>query len=161
MALTPQGYEGVVKEYGDIRLYIRPDGTLRPDWEHHYLAMCDLPGEIPLGWIPGKSVSRIRCNKSLVDRFRAAFDSIKAAGLWPELKTFDGCFAYRPQRGSSQKLSLHSWGAAIDLNAATNQMGTEGDMPPGIVQCFEAVGFVWGGRFQRPDPQHFQAASGM
>src|SRR5258708_28427793 len=101
--------------------------------------MCDLPGEITLGWDPLRKVSRIRCHRLLVEKFRAVFDSIKAADLWAELRTFDGCYAFRAQRGEPSKISLHAFGAAIDLNAATNRLGDRsGDMSYGIVQCFEA-----------------------
>ena len=47
-------------------------------------------------------------------------------------------------------------GNAVDLNVSTNQLGTEGDMPPRIVEIFERWGFVWGGDWSRPDPMHFE-----
>lgn len=156
----PHGWDEIVTVYGDVRQYVRPDGTLRQEWEWHALDTVALPGEIPLGWDLTKRVSRIRCHRLVASAMRAAFESIKAADLWPKLRTFDGCFAFRPQRGSSGKLSLHAFGAAIDLNAATNPLGESGDMDPGIVQCFEAVGFTWGGRWARVDGMHFQLASG-
>lgn len=155
----PHGWDEILTVYGDIRSYIKPDGTLRPEWEWHALDTVGLPGEIPLGWDHSRKVSRIRCHRLIAPMMHAAFESIKASDLWPKLRTFDGCFAFRPQRGSSGKLSLHAFGAAIDLNAATNQLGEAGDMDGGIVECFESVGFRWGGRFGRPDPMHWQAAA--
>ena len=158
--VPPQGLSGVIEHYGDIRTYVRPDGTLRSEWEHHYLAFCGLPAPLPLGWDLETKVSRIRCHVRLVDAFRVVFERLHGRGLWPEVRTFDGCFAYRPQRGSAGKLSLHAWGAAIDLNASTNPLGVVGDMHPGVVEAFEEQGFVWGGRWRRPDGMHFQAAAG-
>lgn len=154
---TPSGYEGIVKAYGDPKPYYRHDGTLDSDWERHILKLCEFPAgcTLPLGWNPDVRVERFRCHFSLVPHFRAVFDGIKANGLWDQLRTFDGCYSYRPQRGSS-KLSTHAWGIAIDLNAATNQLGEPGDMSPDVIQLFEAAGFQWGGRFDRPDFQHFQ-----
>lgn len=157
----PGTFAQILEAYGDIRPYIKPDGTLRPEWEYHNLTTVDLPEPLILGWDPEKKVERLRCHVKLKDHFAAAFHSIHAAGLWPELKTFDGCFNFRAQRGSARKLSLHSFGAAIDLNAGTNERGTPGDMPGGIVQCFEAVGFVWGGRWDTPDPMHFEFTKGI
>lgn len=152
--VSPSGLSEIVKTFGDIKPYIRPDGTLRPDWEWHSLDTCDLPEKLKLGFADVE-VSRIRCHRLLVPVFKAVFASIHAAGLWSSLKTYDGCFAYRPQRGGN-KLSTHAWGIAIDLNADTNRLGTAGDMPTSVIQLFEANGFMWGGRFSRPDPMHFQ-----
>ncbi len=66
-------------------------------------------------------------------------------------------FNWRPIRGGNVA-SYHSWGVAIDLNSGTNGMGTQGDIPPPVVQVFESLGFVWGGRWQgaRRDPMHFE-----
>ena len=71
--------------------------------------------------------------------------------------TFDGCFNNRPQKGGT-KLSTHAWGISVDLNAATNALGTSGDMDARVVEIFKEEGFVWGGEFGRPDPMHFQYA---
>lgn len=157
---APYGWDEVLKFYGDIRQYVRPDGTLRPEWERHELVIVDLPGQIPLSWDPAVKVSRIRCHRKLGEIAEATFQSIKAAGLWNELREYGGCFEYRKQRGGG-KLSLHAFGAALDLNPSTNRLGEEGDMPPEIVAIFEANGWTWGGRWVRPDFMHFQFAQGV
>jgi hypothetical protein len=158
---APDGFDEIVARYGDIRAFIRADGTILPDWERQVLGMVTLPGSIPLSWDKGKLVSRFRCHTALVEPFGAAFRAIREAGLWAELREFGGCYAFRTQRGSASHISLHAWGAAVDLNPSTNKLGQEdGDMHPGIIQCFEANGFFWGGRFGRPDPMHFQGATG-
>lgn len=156
---APNGYDEIVRTYGDPRPYIRPDGTMRADWEAHTLGLASLPDVLPLSWNLSVKVSRIRCHQMLVGIVRATFDSIHKAGLWDQLSEFGGCYAARAQRGSS-KPSLHLWGAAIDLNPSTNQLGTEGDMSPAIVRAFEDHGWTWGGRWGRPDPMHFQFATG-
>ncbi len=54
-------------------------------------------------------------------------------------------------------LSVHSWGAAVDINPLVNMVGTAGDMPPEFVAAWERNGWCWGGRWRRPkDPMHFQ-----
>jgi hypothetical protein len=56
---------------------------------------------------------------------------------------------------------LHAFGAAIDLNAAANPLGEQGSMDSRVIEVFEHFGFFWGGRFHgRPDPMHFQYATG-
>lgn len=113
-----------------------------------------LPAPLKLGWAQQVEVTRVACHVKMVAPFTDAFNQIHAAGLWPKLKTFDGIYNDRTIKGSSNK-SMHAYGAAIDLNAATNQMGRKGDMPAAVVKIFEDIGFVWGGRFSRTDPMHF------
>lgn len=157
---APHGYAEIVRVYGDPRPYIKADGTMRTEWEAHTLGIASLPDEIPLSWDPSIKVARIRCHHLLVPIVKVTFDSIHAAGLWPEMKEFGGCYAPRAQRGSSWKPSLHLWGAAIDLNPSTNPLGEEPLMLPEIVAIFDANGWTWGGRFARLDGMHFQMATG-
>ena len=66
--------------------------------------------------------------------------------------------------GKVEDLSIEDWDRciAIDLNVATNAMGTTGDMDPRLVALFEGYGFTWGGRWsgKNQDPMHFQYCSG-
>lgn len=152
---VPKGYDEIVQTFGDIRPYITSDGTLLPDWERHQLGIAKLARPLPLGWDKTVKVTRLRCHRLLVPLVEAIFEAIDEQGLYPLLHTFDGCFNYRAQRGGA-KLSTHAWGIAFDLNAATNRMGEAGDMSLQLVRVFESQGFVWGGRFTRPDSMHFQ-----
>lgn len=52
--------------------------------------------------------------------------------------------------------SNHAFGLAIDINALSNVMGTEGDMPMEVVDQWEREGGGWGGRWSRSDPMHFE-----
>ena len=90
------------------------------------------------------------------------FTTIEKEGLKDQVKRFGGCYNYRKKRGNDIKLSTHSWGIAIDLNPATNRMGTPGDMHPDIVEIFRKAGFKWGGDWPRggKDPMHFQFCTG-
>ena len=72
-----------------------------------------------------------------------------------ELKTFDGCFNIRKKRGLTS-MSLHSWGVAIDVNAAWNGLGKPSTLTPEFVKCFTDAGFEWGGNWTRTDPMHFE-----
>lgn len=115
-----------------------------------------LPMSIKLGW-QNATVTRVACHVLMAPVFGAVFAEIYALGLWNLLKTFDGIYNCRAIKGSGSR-STHSWGISIDLNAATNRQGTQGDMDLRIVQVFEKHGFYWGGRFSgnRRDAMHFE-----
>lgn len=74
-----------------------------------------------------------------------------------------GCFAPRASRSDANRLSTHSWGIAVDINADTNPMRSPmvRDIPDAWVAAFEACGWTWGGRWKTPDPMHFQFARGV
>jgi len=114
----------------------------------------DVPSNLEVGVIPKK----LYCNKDMVTPLSQAFKNLIDTGKVNELKTFDGCFNIRKKRGLSS-MSLHSWGIAIDVNAAWNQLGTKGNLSPEFVKCFTDAGFDWGGNWTgRTDPMHFQLA---
>jgi D-alanyl-D-alanine carboxypeptidase len=156
----PHNLTGIVEAFGDVRSYIKSDGTLRPAWEASILAVVELPRPLPLAWDRDTKVTRIRCHKRLVAEFAQAFRNVDAADLWSELKDYGGCFNFRTQRGSGSKISTHAWGIAIDLSVNENPLGAASKLHVGVIQAFEAAGFFWGGRFGRPDAQHFQFAEG-
>ena len=76
--------------------------------------------------------------------------------MYNELKTWDGCFNIRKQRGSLLSMSLHSWGVAIDVNAAWNGLGKVPQLTPAFVKACKDAGFDWGGEWKRKDGMHFQ-----
>jgi len=119
-----------------------------------------LPEPLKLGWSEAR-VTRVACHALIEREFTAVFETIHARGLWYLLKSFDGIYNDRTARGSAKK-STHAWGIAVDLNAATNRMGTAGDMDSRVVSIFEQAGFQWGGRWPGAsrDPMHFQYATG-
>ena len=67
----------------------------------------------------------------------------------------DWSYFNRDIRGGTSK-SNHAWGIALDINALTNVLGTEGDMPEAVVRAWEEEGGEWGGDWSRPDPMHFE-----
>jgi hypothetical protein len=95
-------------------------------------------------------------------------DELKAA---PELKAFltpsAGTFNWRKIAGALN-LSVHSFGAAIDLNTryadywiwAGGKAGRvphyNNKYPMKIVDAFERHGFIWGGRWYHYDTMHFE-----
>lgn len=67
----------------------------------------------------------------------------------------DWSYFNRDIRGAEGK-SNHAFGIALDVNALTNILGTEGDMPEEVVRQWEIEGGEWGGDWARPDAMHFE-----
>lgn len=124
-----------------------------PPETEKFMVLWDVPTELEHGAIP----KRIYCNKDIVPLLNQAFKNINARGLANQVKTWDGCFNIRKKRGATS-MSLHSWGLAIDINAAWNGFGKQPTMSPELVKCFTDAGLDWGGKWSRPDGMHFQIA---
>ena len=121
--------------------------------EAKFMVVWDVPAELEHGAIPKK----VYCNKAMVEPLTQAFRNINTRGLAQQVKTWDGCFNIRNKRGAVS-MSLHSWGVAIDINAAWNGFGKAPTMSPELVKCFTDAGFDWGGTWSKPDGMHFQLA---
>jgi hypothetical protein len=131
--------------------------------EAKWMTVFRVPAEISPQWInaaTGQPTGKIYCNKDMVAALGTALANIKDRGLLTELSTFDGGFNIRDVRGAPGHLSWHSYGLAIDLNAATNGLNKEPTLSAEFVACFTDAGFVWGGNFSRKDGMHFQFATG-
>lgn len=123
-------------------------------FERKWMILWDVPTELEIGVIP----KRLYCNKELVEPLTQAFRNLIERGCVQELKTWDGCFNVRKMRGLNS-MSIHSWGIAIDLNAAWNGLGKKPTLSKAFVKCFTDAGFEWGGNWQsRVDGMHFQLA---
>jgi hypothetical protein len=132
-----------------------------PAQDNPFLTLWDVPSALEIGVIPKK----IYCNRDLIQPLTAAFQALIQTGHVAELLTWDGCFNIRNVRGKASP-SLHSWGVAIDMNAANNPLGltrtqivARGLKPfsPGFLSCFRSNGFDCGADWtSRPDFMHFQ-----
>ena len=88
----------------------------------------------------------------------------KSERIWAEGAT---TYAYRVIK-DTDRLSMHSFGIAIDLAPTTTQywkdeapnetdkIGYKNTMPLSIVRIFEKHGFIWGGRWYHYDTMHFE-----
>ena len=107
-------------------------------------------------------IGDVTCHRLMIPQLQAALTEIEGRGLGGELRPGDygGCYVPRfIDRNPALPLSMHAFGLAVDINVSTNQLGTEGDMDPEIVEIFERWGFIWGGDWSRPDPMHFELGS--
>lgn len=99
---------------------------------------------------------RIYCNYQMIIPLEVAFLNIIDRGLTKEVKTWDGCFNIRKKKGGNS-YSLHSWGIAIDINAAWNGWKQPVQMNPKLAQCFKDADFNWGGDWKNTlDGMHFE-----
>lgn len=143
------------------------DGQPDPIWEQNNLVSVAPTYRMVLAWDKARVVQRIRVHRhvkgslsNILTRVRDLYgndqEKIEADGL----HLFGGAYNFRLMRGGTS-LSMHSYGCAIDLDPTRNPLGkawSQGMMPMKVVAIFEEAGWVWGGRWKRPDCQHFQAA---
>lgn len=115
------------------------------------MTLWDVPHHLEIGAIP----KRLYCNRDIIPPLERAFANIIDRGLIQQLKTFDGCFNIR-KKAQGTTPSLHSWGVAIDINAAWNGYGKKPTLTKELVACFTDAGFDWGGNWSMPDGMHFQ-----
>lgn len=126
--------------------------------EGKWMVVCPIPADIAAQMknnATGGPTNKIYMNKEMVKPFLSAIDNLKKNGLLKDLKTFDGCFMIRNVRRSKTAASCHSYGLAIDINAAENALGKEPLLSSAFVKCFTDAGFTWGGNFRRKDGMHF------
>jgi hypothetical protein len=121
------------------------------------------PAEINIKSYPVKGTDRkLKCAESvgpLLAAFAAEFHEL----IEPiDEGTFDDWgYAYRMVRGNPTKLSCHSSGTAIDLNATRHALSKVGTFPAEKVPMIRALakkyGLKWGGDYvNRKDEMHFE-----
>ena len=126
------------------------NGFIEPD--RAWVASNIVTGSVPI-------LGTVTCHRLMFPQLQAALTEVSNAGLAQEVRSSDygGCFVPRfIDRDPGKPLSMHAFGLAVDLNTTTNQLGSRGDMDPRVVEIFDKWGFVWGGRWSRPDPMHFE-----
>lgn len=124
-----------------------------PPEKEAWMTLWDVPSDLEIGQVP----KRIYCNRDMVAPLERAFRNLIERDKIGELRTWDGCFNIRKKRGASSA-SLHSWGIAIDVNAAWNRFGGTPTLSQAFVKCFTDAGFDWGGTWTKKDGMHFQLA---
>jgi hypothetical protein len=119
-------------------------------------------------WVSAHIVTRqvptlgsITCNRAVVADVDATMRDLRARGLGALIDAGDfhrngGCFNARLLRGSTDSISRHAWGVAIDVNVAANPLGARSRQDPRLIAAFERHHLTWGGGWLRPDPQHFE-----
>jgi hypothetical protein len=120
--------------------------------------------EIEIISVPIKGTKiKVRCAKAvapLIAGFCAEFHELIEPIDEGSLDDWGYCF--RMVRGSTDNLSNHSSGTAVDLNATRHRLGRKGTFPNEKVPMIRALakkyGMLWGGDFRRYDEMHFEIA---
>ena len=130
----------------------------------------------------GKPVKVIRVNKNCAESLLRVLNRLLDAARKINPKNpqavldesgasiFGGCVMYRLMR-DGKALSIHSWGAAIDLDPARNSLYDKTPnftRYPWVIEAFKAEGWRWGGDWngngssadeRKADGMHFQATA--
>ena len=141
----------IKQTFGEFAARPLPDGRLEvePSWARRNITTARVP-----------ILGDVTCHRLLLPQLRAALRDVQRQGLAHAIhpEQFAGC--YSPRFISSNpdgRLSHHSWGVAVDLNAQENGFGTKADLDMRVVEIFEdRWGFTWGGRWVVPDGMHFE-----
>lgn len=138
--------------FGEFAVRTTAAGALRLDsgWRQRWIASTVLP-----------QLGVITCNRLVIPSLRAAMQEITSRGLGSLVHTADfhregGCWNPRLTRFGAGQLSSHAWGIAVDINVDVNPLGATPVQDPRLVAIMARHGFMWGGRFLRPDGAHFE-----
>jgi hypothetical protein len=123
-----------------------------------------------IAWDKKQSVKKIRCHKKVASSLAGILLDIKDAYTDEEIKLygfdlFGGCFNYRNKKGGST-LSVHAYGAAVDINPDKNQFKWDANDAlfakkecKKFIDIFYKYGWISLGRERNFDWMHFQAPS--
>jgi hypothetical protein len=135
-----------------------------------YLVSIKLPYPMRLAWDVNSKVTRMSCHKLVADKFLAVFNDLLAHYGLVKIQELGidltgGCFNFRKMRGGSD-WSKHSWGIAIDLDPARNQLKESSrtarfarpEYKP-MIDIFYKHGFISLGVEKNFDWMHFEIKS--
>ena len=133
----------------------------------NYIDMGDGMIQIDPDWVSRNIVRQavpilkggVVCHRLMVNQLAGALGEIEQRGLakFIDPSQYGGCWVPRHiDFNPAMPLSMHGWGLAADINVSTNGLGMKPTMDPRVVAIFERWGFVWGGRWSRPDGMHFE-----
>lgn len=123
------------------------------------------PRLVSIVWLPNSWGGTVRVTSINGVAQRLAEISQELDGLAPALKRYlyppAGTYSCRNVADTGEP-SMHSWGAAIDINAAHAAYwlwardAPLNTIPPEIIEIFERHGFIWGGKWSHYDTMHFE-----
>jgi hypothetical protein len=134
------------------------------------ITQIQLPYEMYLAWDEKAKVKKISCNEKCSQSLHRIFEqTLKTYGLKDiqklKLNSFGGCVNVRKMRGGSA-WSIHSWGAAVDLDPDRNLLKWGRDRAVFAKKEYEPFwkiveneGWTSLGRARNFDWMHFQAAN--
>jgi hypothetical protein len=116
-----------------------------------------ITSKLDLVSITSKTGPSAKVNKPYAAAFQGLVNDLESRDY--KIKSMGGQ-AVRGNANNPSVLSYHSFGAAIDINPATNANGSrQSDMPDGTNAIAAKWGLGWGRNFRStPDPMHFSVA---
>jgi len=142
------------------------NGVSNAKWETENLVPIVPPYQM---FYAGQPIKTFRFHRKCAEAVLKALQAINEATKGDKLlltasgaNVFGGSYNFRLMRNGT-KLSMHSWGCAIDLDPANNQLGDQTpkiQKYPFIIKAFEDQGATWGGHWAGAscDGMHFQFA---
>jgi hypothetical protein len=157
----------VLEDPQELRAYLSGEDARSQFEPYNYVDMGDGMIQIDPDWVARNIVRRampllkgeVVCHRQMVDQLYGALAEIEREGLGHLIdpSQYGGCWVPRHiDFNPAKPLSMHSWGLAADFNVSTNGLGMKPQMDPRVVHIFDKWGFVWGGRWSRPDGMHFE-----
>jgi D-alanyl-D-alanine carboxypeptidase len=123
------------------------------------------PRLAPVVWLPQSwgHVVRVTSVNGVAERLTEISEELDT--LPPPLKRYvyppSGTYNCRTVADTGEP-SMHSWGAAIDINAAYAEYwlwpraASANPLPVEVIDIFERHGFIWGGKWSHYDTMHFE-----
>lgn len=151
----PRGWDQLKAVYGDFKFTEQSGGNvlIQGSWAHDNLVVEHN--------VCGTGLS-IQLHKKVVPIFEACLaEAIKRCPTY-KIRQLGGFCARHQLHNPKNPLSIHSWGAAFDLNWDANPLGVvKWDYPPELIAAFTEQGWEHGAHFRVPDAMHFQYATGI
>lgn len=139
--------EDLIERYGNP---VTDTAAFEAKWMITYILQNSVHNAIPT--LP----RHLYLNKDIVARLEVTLNSLIEKGLHREIKTYDGCFNVRSQRGSTT-ISRHAFGIALDLNATWNPLHGAISWTQDFLNVWRNIGWICGADFHtRTDAMHFE-----
>ncbi len=116
---------------------------------------------VTIPWLGGKI--KVTKKEGVARALKAVYLDLKKLppSYYKYLYPIGGTYKWRYIAGT-KRLSVHSFGAAIDINVKYSaywrwqKSAFKNKIPKEIVQIFEKHGFIWGGKWYHFDSMHFE-----
>lgn len=149
--ILPPAFSGPAQ----LILFTRYDDPRTPGWEAKWLTNWHVQVLHP--WFPKEEII---IHKHFWPLLHDAFTALENAGLHTEIKTSNCCHKV-VHLHDSPVLSVHSWGAAIDLNADDNPIGSIGTWSEDFIKVMVQNGIYCGQNWDGSrEPMHFAMVNG-
>lgn len=154
---VPVGLTGLDEAYGSFTYHELSGGNVQLDgsWEADNL--------VTLRNVCGTGLN-IRLHHLVVPLFQEGLTAAMKVAPDYAVRMLGGFCPRHQLHDATKPLSVHSWGAAFDVNWDKNPVGhvLVTDLPSAFVSAFTSRGWDWGGSWKHSkDAMHFQYARGV